>query len=46
VVALHFMHYNFVWTHKTLKVTSAMAAGITGQLWETPDVVASLPDED
>ncbi len=26
-VALHFMFYNFVRIHKTLRVTSAMAAG-------------------
>ncbi len=28
-VALHFMHYNFVRIHKTLRVTPAMAAGVT-----------------
>jgi hypothetical protein len=45
-VALHFMHYNLVRLHKTLKVTPAMAAGVTGKLWELADVVALLPDED
>ena len=45
-VALHFMHYNFVRIHKTLKVTPAMAAGVTGKLWEVADIVAMLPDED
>ena len=44
-VALHFMHYNFVRIHKTLRVTPAMAAGVTGKLWEIADVVALLPDE-
>lgn len=44
--ALHFMHYNFVRIHKTLKVTPAMAAGVTGKLWEIADVVALLPDEE
>jgi hypothetical protein len=45
-VALHFMHYNnAVRIHKTLKVTPAMAAGVTGKEWETADVVALLPDE-
>lgn len=44
-VALHFMHYNFVRIHKTLKVTPAMAAGVTGKLWEIAALVALLPDE-
>ena len=44
-VALHFMHYNFVRIHKTLRMTPAMAAGVTGKLWEIADVVALLPDE-
>jgi IS1 family transposase len=44
-VALHFMHYNFVRIHKTLRQTPAMAAGVTSKLWEVADVVALLPDE-
>jgi hypothetical protein len=28
-VALHYMHYNFFRIHKTLRVTPAMAAGVT-----------------
>lgn len=38
-VALHFMHYNFVRIHKSLRVTPAMAAGATDRLWELEDVV-------
>lgn len=38
-VALYFMHYNFVRIHKTLRVTPAMAAGVTNKLWELEDVV-------
>lgn len=38
-VALHFMYYNFVRIHKTLKVTPAMAVGLTGKLWEISDIV-------
>ncbi len=30
-VALHFSHYNFVRLHKTLRVTPAMAAGVSGR---------------
>ena len=28
-VAIHFMHYNFVRIHQTLRVTPAMAAGVS-----------------
>jgi IS1 family transposase len=38
-VALHFMHYNFVRIHKTLRVTPAMSAGVTDRLWELEDVI-------
>lgn len=37
-VALHFMFYNFVRIHKTLRVTPAMAAGLTKKLWEIEDL--------
>jgi IS1 family transposase len=38
-VALHSMYYNFVRLHQTLKVSPAMAAGVTDRLWEMVDVV-------
>ena len=38
-VALHFMHYNFVRIHGSLRVTPAMAAGVTDRLWEIEDIV-------
>lgn len=38
-VALHFMYYNFVRIHQTLKITPAMAAKVTNRLWEISDVV-------
>ena len=41
-VALHMMYYNFVRIHKTLKITPAMAAGVTDKLWEISDVVTML----
>jgi IS1 family transposase len=41
-MALHFLYYNFVRIHKTLKVTPAMAAGVTDRLWEVKDMVAVL----
>jgi hypothetical protein len=30
--ALHFAHYNFVQIHRTLRMTPAMAAGVTDRL--------------
>ena len=41
-VALHFFYYNFVRIHQTLKMTPAMAAGVTDRLWEISDVVTLL----
>jgi IS1 family transposase len=38
-VAMHQMFYNFVRIHQTLKVTPAMAAGVTDKLWEVSDIV-------
>jgi IS1 family transposase len=42
-LALHAMYYNFVRIHQTLKVTPAMAAGLTDRLWEMKDLV-EMPD--
>lgn len=39
-LAIYFMHYNFVRIHQTLRVTPAMAAGVTTKLWSMEDVVA------
>jgi hypothetical protein len=36
------MHYNFCRIHKTLKITPAMAAGVTSRLWEMSDIVDVL----
>ena len=41
-LALYFVWYNFVRIHKTLRVTPAMAAGITDRLWEMEDIVALI----
>jgi len=41
-VALHFMYYNFVKVHQTLKVTPAMQAGLTERLWDISDLVAII----
>lgn len=41
-VAFHFMYYNFVKVHQTLKVTPAMEAGLTDRLWDISDLVAII----
>lgn len=41
-VALHQMFYNFVRVHQTLRMTPAMAAGVTDRLWEIGDIVAVI----
>lgn len=41
-VALHFIHYNFVRIHKTLRVTPAMEAGLTNRLWSMEDIARLL----
>jgi len=41
-VALFVMFYNFCRIHKTLRVTPAMAAGVSDRLWEVSDIVALL----
>ncbi len=43
-IALHFMYYNFVRIHKTLRVTPAMAADITKKLWKIEDLALLLED--
>lgn len=37
-VSLHFMHYNFARIHKTLRVTPAMAAGISDHVWSLEEI--------
>lgn len=43
-IALHYMVYNFVKIHKSIRCTPAMAAGVTSKLWDIADVVALLPE--
>lgn len=39
-MALFTTFYNFVRIHKTLRLTPAMAAGVSERLWEVSDIVA------
>ena len=41
-LALNFLYYNFVRVHQTLKMSPAMAAGVSKRLWEMKDVVDML----
>jgi IS1 family transposase len=41
-IALHFMHYNFARTHKTLECTPAMAAGIADHRWSLTEIAGLL----
>lgn len=43
-LALYFAFYNFCRIHKSLKVTPAMAAGITDRLWKLEDIVTQIDD--
>src|SRR6266516_992785 len=38
-VALGYFAYNFIKIHRTLRMSPAMAAGVTGMLWEVVDLV-------
>jgi IS1 family transposase len=41
-IAIHYMHYNFVRIHQTLRVTPAMAAQVSDRVWSIGDLVALL----
>jgi IS1 family transposase len=45
-VSLHFMYYNFVRVHQTLRVTPAMAGGVTDRLWEVSDIIRLLEERE
>lgn len=39
-VALHFMYYNFGHNHQSLRITPAMAVGISDHVWELEEIAA------
>jgi IS1 family transposase len=43
-LSIYFMHYNFVRIHQTLRVTPAMAAGVTERLWDFNEMVAVVDE--
>jgi hypothetical protein len=38
------MHYNFVRIHQSLRITPAMAAGVTSKLWSINDMVQVIEE--
>jgi hypothetical protein len=38
------MHYDFVRIHGSLRITPAMAAGVTSKLWSLTDMVRVIED--
>ena len=45
-VALSYFAYNFIKIHRSLRITPAMAAGVTERLWDVSDLVALLEAEE
>jgi hypothetical protein len=45
-LALYFVHYNWMRIHKTLRVTPAMAAGLTGKLMGWEDIIEIMDAEE
>jgi len=43
-IALYFVFYNFCRIHKSLKMSPAMAAGVSDTLWSLEDVVAKVDE--
>lgn len=41
-VALHFAHYNFVRLHRSLRITPAMAAGVSDRLWSLEELIERI----
>ena len=41
-IALHYAYYNFAKIHQTLRVSPAMAAGVSDRLWSIEDLVGLL----
>jgi IS1 family transposase len=46
MVALYTVFYNWTKIHKTTRVTPAMAAGLTGHVWDMADVVAMIEERE
>ncbi len=45
-IALHFVHYNFIRKHMTLKITPAVASGLASRAWTMLDLVKMIEEEE
>jgi hypothetical protein len=45
-IALNYFAYNFIKIHRTLRVSPAMAAGVTDHLWDAGELVSLLEAEE
>lgn len=45
-VAIHFVHYNFCRVHQSLRITPAMAAGLSDHVWSLSEMVGLLTAEE
>lgn len=43
-LSIYFMHYNFCRIHQSLRVTPAMAAGISTYVWELENIIGLLDE--
>ena len=43
-ISLHFMFYNFVRIHQSLRITPTMAAGVTNRVWDIADFVRMVEE--
>jgi IS1 family transposase len=41
-IAIHYMHYNYCRIHQTLRITPAMAAGISNHVWSIQELISLL----
>jgi hypothetical protein len=41
-LARYFAFCNFVWVHKTLRLSPAKSAGITDRLWSMEDIIVRI----
>ena len=41
-LALHFWHYNFARIHSALRITPAMAVGVSGHIWKFGELMEAF----
>lgn len=44
-VALHFVHYNFCRIHQSIRITPAMAAGLSDHIWSLSELVGLMESQ-